>query len=284
MSRRHCIFILTYGRPDNVKTLPSLLESGYTGDWFLVVDDSDATLPRYIENFGLDKLLIFNKQVIAQTFDLASLSKDYRSVVFARNACFDLAKELGYTHFLQLDDDYKAFNYRYEDSSGLRDGGKAKNIDKLINVMFDFLDDSGISAVAFGQRGDLIGGVRGSKWISRPIRKMMNAIFCRTSDEWRFIGRVNEDVNTYTTLATRGHIFLSIMEVVLDQSNTQQVSGGYTELYKSEGTYQKSMYSVIMCPSAVSVSAMGESRKRIHHRVSWNNCTPKIIPEKYKKD
>ena len=29
-----------------------------------------------------------------------------RAIVYARNACFDLAKDLGITYFIQLDDDY----------------------------------------------------------------------------------------------------------------------------------------------------------------------------------
>ena len=35
-------------------------------------------------------------------------------------------------------------------------------------------------------------------------------------------------------------------------------------------------------PSSVKVYLMGESNKRLHHRVSWNNAVPKILNEKDK--
>ena len=282
-TRRACVFILTHGRPDNVLTLRTLKACGYTGDWYIVIDDMDETADRYVANFGADRVIVFDKRAVAETFDTADLSTDYRSVVFARNVAFDLARERGYTHFVEMDDDYTSFRHRYEELGELRDGGDVVQMDAVFDAMYDFLDESDISAVAFGQRGDLIGGAGGHKWLHRPPRKMMNAIFCRTADAWRFVGRVNEDVNTYTVLGTRGHVFLSIMEVVLNQTNTQKTPGGMTDLYRADGTYQKSFYSVMMCPSAVSVTAMGETRPRIHHRVSWNHCTPKIIPETYRK-
>lgn len=281
--RRSCVFILTHGRPDNVITLRTLKACGYTGDWFIVIDDMDATADRYIENFGRDRMIVFDKRAVAQTFDTADLSTDYRSVVFARNVAFDLARERGYTHFVEMDDDYNIFRFRYEDETGLRDGGDVRNLDAAFEAMYDFLDESDVSAVAFGQRGDLIGGAEGHKWKNRPPRKMMNAIFCRASDEWRFLGRVNEDVNTYTTLSTRGHVFLSIMEIVLNQTNTQKTPGWMTDLYRASGTYQKTFYTVMMCPSAARVDAMASNHTRIHHRVSWNNCTPKILSEAHRK-
>lgn len=282
-TRRACVFILTHGRPDNVLTLRTLQRCGYTGDWYIVIDNEDATADRYVENFGADRVIVFDKRAVGKTFDTADLSDDYRSVVFARNVAFDLARERGYTHFVEMDDDYTSFRHRYEELGELRDGGDVMHMDAVFDAMYDFLDDSGVSAVAFGQRGDLIGGAEGWKWKTRPLRKMMNAIFCRASDDWRFLGRVNEDVNTYATLATRGHVFLSVMEVVLNQKTTQSQPGGMTELYLDSGTYQKSMYSVMMCPSAVFVNAMGETRPRLHHRVSRNNSAPKIVPETYRK-
>lgn len=280
--RRYCVFILTHGRPDNVLTLKTIQACGYTGDWFIVIDDMDATADRYIQNFGQDRVIVFDKAAVALTFDTADLSNDYRSVVFARNVSFNLARERGYTHFVEMDDDYNSFRHRYDGDGVLKDAGEVRDLTLIFDTMFDFLEESGVSAVAFGQRGDLIGGIEANKWVTRPPRKMMNAIFCRTAAQWRFLGRVNEDVNTYTTLATRGHVFLSVMDIVLNQKGSQSQAGGMTDLYRADGTYQKSMYSVMMCPSAVRVDAMASDRTRIHHRVSWNNCTPKIISESYR--
>ena len=60
MIENFAVFILTHGRPDTIKTVESLQESGYVGEYFLVVDDLDTTRPLYVERFG-DKVITFNK-------------------------------------------------------------------------------------------------------------------------------------------------------------------------------------------------------------------------------
>lgn len=79
-------------------------------------------------------------------------------------------------------------------------------------------------------------------------------------------------------------IFFTMNQVALNQMQTQATSGGMTELYKSLGTYVKSFYSVMYMPSAVKVRMMHTTNRRIHHAVSWNNTTPMIISETYRKN
>ncbi|HDQ7021628.1 TPA: hypothetical protein QBH20_004630, partial [Escherichia coli] len=98
-----------------------------------------------------------------------------------------------------------------------------------------------------------------------------------------FMGRINEDVNTYTNLGRCGELFMTIGAVQLGQKQTQKNSGGMTELYLDSGTYVKSFYSVMYAPSCVKISLMGASHKRIHHQVTWNNAAVKILHEKYRK-
>jgi hypothetical protein len=56
-----------------------------------------------------------------------------------------------------------------------------------------------------------------------------------------------------------------------------------SEAYAENGTYVKTFYSIMLCPSFVKVSLMGTEHKRIHHLTNWNNAVPKIIDEKFKK-
>jgi len=63
------IFILTHGRPTNIKTMATLKECGYTGRLYLVVDDEDKTLDKYIANFGKDRVVVFNKKEMADQVD-----------------------------------------------------------------------------------------------------------------------------------------------------------------------------------------------------------------------
>jgi hypothetical protein len=36
-------------------------------------------------------------------------------------------------------------------------------------------------------------------------------------------------------------------------------------------------------PSCCKISMMGDTNKRIHHTINWNNAVPKILDEKLKK-
>lgn len=114
MKRKFVVFILSHGRSDTVITLNALENAGYTGDWFIVIDNEDKTAEAYYERFGADKVIMFDKLEQSKKFDTADNFSDRRTIVYARNACFEIAKELGYDYFLQLDDDYTAFMYRYE--------------------------------------------------------------------------------------------------------------------------------------------------------------------------
>jgi hypothetical protein len=282
MPRRFGVFILSHGRPDNVITVGSLARGGYTGPWHLVLDDEDDTAPAYIKKYGAARVLTFAKAAVAETFDAADLSPDRRTVAYARNACFALARELGYDYFLELDDDYYDFQHRYE-ADGILRWVYPNNLDAVCAAMLDFLEASGAATVAFGQGGDLIGGLNSERWKRKIIRKAMNAFFIKTDARWRFIGRLNEDVNTYVTLAQRGLVFLTTLYVTMNQTDTQQNTGGMTDVYLTSGTYVKSFYPVMMMPSAVKVATMYAEHPRIHHRIDWNAAVPKLLSPSLRK-
>jgi len=280
--RKFCVFVLSHGRAGRVRTIDSLRAGGYTGTWYVVVDNEDATVQDYVARYGRDRVIVFDKLAVSRTFDTADLSEDRRAVVFARNACFDIARDLGMTHFLELDDDYQKLEQRYGENGKLM-YAYAKDLDAAFAAMLDFLDTSGAASVAFGQGGDLVGGLGSRRWEAKVLRKAMNTFFCRTDSDWRFVGRVNEDVNTYTTLSHRGRLFFTTLYATVKQGVTQANPGGMTDLYRTDGTYAKSFYPVMMCPSAVKVSMLSSSHARIHHKIDWNACAPKIVPESWRK-
>lgn len=274
------VFILTHGRPDRIHTLKTLEKQGYTGDWYLVIDNEDKMADEYYKNYG-DKVIMFDKKAISLTFDTADLSDDRRAIVYARNACFQIAKELGIKYFVEFDDDYTSFNLRYPKDGKLA-ARMLDNLDDIFEMMLDFLEDTQALTVCFSQGGDHIGGLTG-RWKKGLIRKVMNSFFCRTDRPFQFLGRVNEDVNTYTYLGSKGELMLTTTDLMLVQLQTQSNQGGMTDLYLDSGTYLKSFYTVMYMPSAVEIREMGTANRRLHHHVKWNNCVPMILNERYKK-
>lgn len=282
MNDNFAVFILSHGRPNNVITLNTLKKCGYTGEWYIVIDNEDKTADEYYKNFGEEHVIMFDKLQIAQTFDTADTFNDRKTIIYARNACFDIANKLGIKYFLELDDDYTGFMHRYIEGQQLRSKITTR-LDDVFKMMIDFLNCTGALTVAFVQGGDLIGGLDNNNFHKKILRKAMNSFFCDVDKPFKFLGRVNEDVNTYTLLGQQGKLIMSISEFMLNQKQTQSNAGGMTSTYLDNGTYVKSFYSVMYSPSCVKVAAMGDKHMRMHHQVKWEHCTPKILSQKYKK-
>jgi hypothetical protein len=249
---------------------------------FIVIDDEDKQRDKYIEKFG-DKVIIFNKDAVAKRIDLADNFEGNKAIIYARNACFDIAKDLGINYFIQLDDDYTRFAYKFTDGLEYKEHD-ILNLNAIFDSMLRYYNNIPATSIAMAQNGDYIGGGNNSfaKAI-KPKRKAMNTFICSTARYFTFNGKINEDVNTYTSQGAIGKLFLTIPQVSINQKQTQSNKGGMTATYLDGGTYVKSFYSVIFSPSCVKIKEMGHTHKRLHHNIRWNNAVPVIVDEKYKK-
>ena len=170
-----CVFILSHGRADRQYTLKTVKKEGYTGPIFIVIDNEDDQADEYIRRYGEESVIVFDKAARAEKTDVADTVQDHRSVIFARNECFDIAERLGYRYFLELDDDYTDFQYRHEgDGKLLIDS--ATDLDSLFEEMLKFLDISGALTVAFAQGGDMIGGLKAGNFRKGLLRIRFSVI------------------------------------------------------------------------------------------------------------
>jgi hypothetical protein len=281
-----CVFILSYDRAGDIPTLQTLEKHNYTGDWYIVIDHEDDIEP-YEREYGEDKVIYFDKEDTQPDLDRGDNFNRTNSILYARYYSFQIARDLGYTYFMQLDDDYKRFEFRFGGNFeyGCRD--PVEDLNRVIKHSIDFLDSAHLDTVAMSQGGDWIGGEsahiannNGDIWAKR---KAMNTLICRSDKQFDFRGSVNEDVNTYVRAQQCGRLFLTPNIVSMEQERTQQTEGGLTDLYEGQGTYIKSFYTLLYSPSSVKLSKMGEAEQRIHHQIDWRASIPKLIPEKYKK-
>ena len=282
-------FILTHGRPDRVHTYTTLRKAGYTGKIFIVIDDEDKTGDEYRKKYG-GEVLTFSKSDIAKTFDEGDNFNDRRAIIYARNACHALAKSVGIKHFVQLDDDYTSFFIRHNSALEYVSARVKTKMDDVLDALLEFYLSTGCASIAMSQGGDHIGGGgldgKGGQGTPSLRRKCMNSFFCSTDKPLEFFGRVNEDVNTYTTLGRRGELFFTVIQAQLNQLQTQTNAGGMSEMYAASGTYVKSFYSVMYAPSCVSLGTLGDPRSphyRIHHKINWHATAPKILCEEHRK-
>ena len=282
MTKDFAVFIMVHGRPDKMWTYQALRNGGYTGKIYLVADDLDKSTPKYKEKYG-DELIVFDKNKAAATMDAGDNTGDLRSTLFSANTIFDLAKERDIKYFYIMCDDYTSFDFRYTKELKYYTS-PIKNLNKVFEIVLDYYKSINALTIAFAQGGDFIGGgdSSSSQYIGMK-RKAMNTFLCSTERSFKFLGRMNEDISTYVNLGSKGHLFLTILNISITQRTTQKEKGGLTDLYLEYGTYIKSFFSVMYNPSSVKVSTFETKNNRIHHRVNWNNAVPKIINQKHKK-
>ena len=51
IDKNFAVFILTHGRPNNVKTYKTLKRFGYTGKIYIIIDNEDTSADDYYKNF-----------------------------------------------------------------------------------------------------------------------------------------------------------------------------------------------------------------------------------------
>lgn len=276
------VFVLSHGRANHMLTLKTLTKCGYTGKWYIIIDNEDNQADDYYSLFGKDHVVMFDKAKKALEVDTCDMTTNRKAVIYARNSCFEIAQQLGLSTFLELDDDYTEFRMRYLEDGVLK-SIYVQDMDSIINEVIEFLYCADIDCVAFSQTGDFIGGAGCKVYQERLTRKLMNSFFCRVDKPFYFIGKINEDTNTYVLEGSRGKVFFTIADICLNQEQTQANYGGLTDIYLELGTYVKSFYTVMTSPSCAKVAEVGVSHKRIHHWVNWNVAVPMIISDKFKK-
>ncbi len=271
------ILILSHKRPEN-PTYKTLMKCNYSHKLYFILDDEDPSIPQYEAKYGKDKLLIFNKKEMAKNIDLMDNWEMWSIDTYARNASFQLAKSVGINYFLLLDDDYDSFRYRFFSEHSV----VVKQMNRVCEVYLDyFKKHTQIKALCFAQGADVAVIVKG-----QTKRKAMNALFLSIDRPVHWIGHMNADVNAYTRYGQLGHIMITFPHVQLNQEPTQ-TKGGSAGMYREIGTYQKSFYSVMQCPSFVKVSTFTKgfrmSKFRFHHKIDFKKGCARIISSRYKK-
>jgi len=283
------LLILSHGRPDRVKTVKALEKSGYTGKWYVVIDDEDSTAQQYRDLYG-DKVLQFCKSEYIAKTDSANPWGDRRGVVFARNAAWSIAERLGIKWHMVFDDDYIDFRFRHDEFGNyITYAPIHRTLDSVFELMIQFMEATPIKCLAFSQGGDWISGAGQIPDGRRCYRrKVMNSFLCNTDRPFAFRGIINEDVSTYLELGRQGDLFLTLMQIMLTQVQTQTNARGLTDIYKRFGTYIKSFYSVMYAPSCCKVSTLTDWHAhvwmpRFHHLTDWNAACPKIVRQELQK-
>ena len=246
--KRFAIFILTNGRPNNQYTLEFLRKS-FKGDVFLICDNEDKTLKEYQNNYG-EQVIVFDKNEWVSKSDPMDNFQSKNSVLYARNAVFEIAKDMGYEYFVMVDDDVTGLSFRYE-KDGKLVGKPVKNFNKVSSVILETMDNTGTDFFSFGMDKIYIGGSSNSQYQKKIIDKVYCFIFCRTEQQHFYKGIMNEDeINNILSMSV-GKLAKSLTAIQIQYKPIGRDNiGGNAETYNENGYYSyiRNFYPIIAFP------------------------------------
>lgn len=271
------IFIPSYHRPDNLKTVLYFLKIGWDAKKLHVFVDDEADDISEYENIASKKgfnLHIFSMEESRKRYNYVHRpSVSRRSAGQARNMFYDKAKELNIEFYMVQDDDTNAYE--------IKQFGKYQriaNFDDVFNVfegVKDFMYKRKIGLFGIPQTGDFIGG--SNKRILR--NKVMNTTFVLTKYIYRGEnGYGDDDTSQFVNIMNNGLFTGSLGDgLALKQTPSATAKGGLTELYNETKLLSKSLICPIQFPTAVFAQKQVKNGGRLHHNIKNKYLYPRLI-------
>ena len=271
------IFITSHNSPYECKSWDSLMAAGYSGAMYIVIDDDDPLFDKYAR---FPNVLVFNKQEYVDKLDIG-MSKEnpqLASVLYARAAVEDFAKELKLNYFMVMDDDIYGFRYRYVKDNKLC-SKPVENFDWLIYNYIEFMNKSNSICLSFANDGSFIGGASAVDKILE--RRSCHTVFLRNVKkefEWKFA--VNEDYISSLLYANIGTLMFTLPFVQRNISGMNDRKEGMHDLYESTTEFQRAFYNVVACPWTCKVT---DYKDRYVVRTDKKTAYQKIVSSKYRR-
>ena len=287
-TNKFAVLINTNGRPDKQITIDTLRKCGYTGKIYLIIDDLDQTAKKYYEKYS-DLVIEFKKKEYEKNADTFLNYEMLNTVLYARNASFDIAKELGLEWFIICDDDITNMSYKIILNDKLI-SHKAIKLDSFFDACIDFMKNTSMECLSSCEEGLYIGGANDN---------VKNGLVWRMGHFWlfnsnfnrRFRGAFHEDRIFSDDNAMNKCFGLSLLAIStpsFKQNNQEhkhkqhkqhKQEGGMQKQYSDTGMYIPRYFSVIAHPDFNFI----EIKKEIVARRRKENADPKILSDTWRK-
>lgn len=273
------IFIPSYNRPDNCKTVRYYLKLGYDPKKIHVFLDSEADdIEEYRKNLepqGVN-IHVFDMNEARERYDyIHRASPSLRSAGQARNMFMDFAKENGIDFYMVQDDDTQNLQLRIFTLYV-----RVAVIDDLLRYfewMEMFMRKHHIGLFGLSQTGDMYSSSSIDKRLFR--RKVMNTTFVLLPYVYRGErGVQDDDTSLFTGVMNEGYFTGSLRSgLTLLQTLSATAKGGLTDLYNECKLYNKAMVTPLQFPSAIYAEKQPMNGGRIHHRINYKYLFPCIM-------
>lgn len=271
------IFIPSYHRHDNLKTINFYLKNGWDAKKLhIFIDDITDDIAEYT-NKSIEQgfnLHIFDMKEARERYDYVHrASESRRSAGQARNMFFDKANELGVDFYMVQDDDTQ--NYQIKRLGKYKGMATFEDINSTFNAVEEFMKRKRIGLFGASQTGDFFGGT--NKKILR--NKVMNTTFVYTKYIYRGErGVQDDDTSLFTGVMNEGLFTGSLGDgLVLQQTQSATAKGGLTDLYNECKLLNKALVCPIQFPSCIYADKQEENGGRIHHKIQSKYLYPRLI-------
>lgn len=274
-----CI-IISHGRPHNIPTILSLKRSGYSGKFYILIDNEDKSQEQYLKNY--EDVIIFNKNDFINKNHLL-FDKSLKNVaVHARNAAENIARKLKLDYYLLLDDDIINFHYRYADNR--LHSEKLYDLDSAINYYIKYMSDAGIATIGLAHDGMFLGGntqIFDSPQYSKN-RILANAFIRNLKYDVCWGPDMCEDFITSINENNKSNVWITLPFIGIhckkQGMNKSKSDGGNSEAYLMNGNYGVAKYAVLAHPDCYKLS-----QNMWFKCISYDMIVPRIISQEYKK-
>lgn len=272
------IFIISHERADRVETYDTLRQCGYTGQIFVVIDNEDSMLRKYLARFG-DDVLVFDKEVYAERTDTLETAKLKASAVYARNAVEDFAQMFELDAFGLFDDDITGLRYRWVSDEKICSSVVKNGFDNIVDFYTEFLYN-GLAEVAMPTSPFYMCGSNALDDKVCGARKGYGMHFrnCKYKIDWRSL--LNEDLITHLSLGKVGSIILTLPMVCFETPMTGEFDGGVYTLTQSMSDFRRAFMATVVMPTNCKPIL---SKNKFVMSYKKDNSFPMIISSRYKK-
>lgn len=271
------IFIPSYHRPDNLKTVRYYERLGWdVKKLHVVVDDEADDIADYekeAERVGFN-LHVFDMAEARERYDYVHRpTESRRSAGQARNMFYEIAEGLGIDLYMVQDDDTR--DYEIKRMGRHLRGATLEDVTRFFGAVEEFMRKRRIGLFGVSQTGDFIGGTN-----DKLLRnKVMNTTFI-----WRRFmyrgerGVQDNDTSQFLGVMNEGYFTGSTGDgLVLQQTQSATAKGGLTDLYKEAKLLNKALVCPIQYPSAVHAEKQAKNGGRVHHHIKSRYIYPRIL-------
>lgn len=274
------IFVPSYHRPNNLKTVKYFEKQGWEMSHVYVIIDNEADdIAEYEEacnRYGCN-LRVFDMGQARERYDYVHRpSASRRSAGQARNMFQDIAVSEGIDFYCVQDDD-TSYIERFSDGGKSRAAAVAA-VPFAFAEIERFMRAHRIGVFGLPQSGDYIGGYL-PKADLIMLRKVMNTTFYLLPYIYRGErGQQDNDTSLFCGIHNAG-LFTGSANcgLSLHQAPSATQKGGLTDVYNECKLLQKALTVPIQYPSAVIAERQKQNGGRLHHRINYDYLAPKIL-------